>query len=161
MFADCDLQDLRDLLILIDNISQMGSVWSRYHILHVVVWLDEICMIWILHTCLPRWDLHDLEILHTCLRWWDLYDLYDLHIHAYLDGIYMICMICTRFSGEDLYDLDLMNTFSISEKRSTWSRSWSVQSVKHSKPRTDHTRVYRSSNCLIDISLFWMICGIY
>ena len=74
-------------------------------------------MIYILHTCLPRWDLHDLEILHTCLRWWDLYDLYDLHIHAYLDGIYMICMICTRFSGEDLYDLDLMHNFSLSAKK--------------------------------------------
>ena len=31
----------------------------------------------------------------------------------------MIFVICTCFAGEDLYDLDLMNTFSISEKRST------------------------------------------
>ena len=65
-----NLYDLRDL----DNVFWVGSVRSSSY---THVFLGGTCIIYILRTWLPGWDLYDLHYLHMFADC-DLWDLYDL-----------------------------------------------------------------------------------
>ena len=58
------------------HVCWVGSVLSYTH-----VCLGGICVILLSHTCLPYWDMYDLD-LSICLLGWDLCDGHDLHMSA-------------------------------------------------------------------------------